>query len=370
MNFIQIQNSHSVSSKHAVCPPYSTGYEYAIAGRVSDTFACLAEQDAEVMDVNDKAITVKYKDGSTRTAQLGVIHGKTKGTIIPHNLTTTLKKGDKIKAGHAITFNSLYFTPDALDPGHVIYKSAVLLTMAYLDGNETFEDSIGISEQGAMLLHTPITEQRHIRVAMDQVVHNLVNIGETVKHDSILCIIEDPTSSNAVGLSESTLKTLSLMASNAPKAKYNGLIENIVVTYNGDIEDMSESVKAIVLASDKRLASKAKALKEPVETGLQDATYRVENKPLVKGFVDIAIYITDEISMGIGDKVVVANQLKGTIGHVMTGVNITAETNEPIQLTVSRRTPLARITTSPDTILTTNAILVGLSKIVADQYEG
>ncbi|MFO6284973.1 hypothetical protein ACLBVW_35965, partial [Pseudomonas aeruginosa] len=91
---------------------FRTGYEQIIAQRTSSIFAVAAEQDGEVVAIDEYGIQVKYADGNVFGYQIGTVHGTAAGVNYPHILVTSLKKGDKFKRGDTITYNKRYFSED------------------------------------------------------------------------------------------------------------------------------------------------------------------------------------------------------------------------------------------------------------------
>ncbi|MFO5854950.1 hypothetical protein, partial [Klebsiella pneumoniae] len=85
------------------------------------------------------------------------------------------------------------------------------------------------------------------------------------------------------------------------------------------------SLQALANTSDKQRAERAKSLKEPTFTGQVDANYRVKGRALEYDHMIIRVYIDHDIPCGVGDKGVVANQMKTVFSRVMTGRNETED---------------------------------------------
>jgi hypothetical protein len=98
--------------RDAVTLPVRTGMENVLAKRTGSTFAKACELDGVVKSVTDKGITIEYVDGTTESSVLGRVFGRWAGDIIPHDIITTLKEGDKVKKGDIYCYNQLYFQPD------------------------------------------------------------------------------------------------------------------------------------------------------------------------------------------------------------------------------------------------------------------
>lgn len=369
-NFISIQHSHGVSSKGNRATPLRTGYERVLAHRVNDTFAHTAKQNGIVTAiVPDKSITITYKDGSVEQIEIGKKYGTVTGTIVPHEIVSDLSVGDKFKEGDIVTYNKGFFEPDPLSKNQVLWKAGVLVKTAIMEHAYTLEDASVISERVAKELETSLTSVRTIVVNFNQVIRNLATPGTSVDLETILCIIEDSVTADSNLFDKNSLDSLRLMSANSPLAKTSGMVDKIEVLYHGDLEDMSDSLRSIAVASDKERAKHAKALGKKVVTGSVDGSLRIDGNPLELDTMAIKIYITGDTPAGIGDKGVLANQMKTIFSHVMSGVNKT-EGGDDLDVLFSYLSISNRIVMSPEIIGTTNTLLKIMSKRIADRYFG
>jgi hypothetical protein len=366
-NFIGIQHHSGMAAKGYQTMPLRTGYELVVAQRTDDLFAYTAKKEGKVTKVTDKSVTVEYKDGEVVQVEIGRRYGTAAGFIYPHSVVTDLKEGDRVKPGDCVTYNDDFFKPNPLNPREVIWKAGVLVKTAILESPDTLEDSSAISEKVAEQLRTRSTKVRDITLSFDQTVRNLVKVGQTVESDSILCFIEDSVTADNELFDENSLDLLRLMSSQAPKAKYSGVVEKIEVYYNGDKEDMSESLRALANASDRERSKLSKELGKATTDGGVDGTLRVGGNPLDMDNLVIKVYITGEEKASVGDKGVFANQMKTVFGRVMTGRNET-ESGEEIGALFGLASVSDRQVHSPFIIGTTNRLLGWLSKHVSKVY--
>lgn len=370
INFISIQNSAGISAKGYKTSPLRTGYEKVIAHRTSDLFAYTAKKNGKIISVEKDNIVVEYDDGEKKTLNLGIRLGVSEGTTLPHSLVTNLKVGDTVVPGDAIIYNENYFEPDFFNNKRVNWKIGVLAKTVILESTDTLEDSSAISERLAEELSTKITMVRNITLNFDQVVRNIVKVGDNVDLTSILCTIEDPITANNSLFDEDSISALRNFSRNTPKAKYTGVIEKIEVLYNGDKELMSESIRSIADLSDKRLKRHFTINgKNKDVTGLVDSSIRIEGNPLEVETLVIKIYITTNASAAVGDKFVFGNQMKTIIGRVMSK-EIKSETDEVIDAVFGFQSISNRIVNSPFSIGTTNTLLKLISKKAAEIYKG
>jgi len=369
VNFVGIQYHSTMFSEGYEPAMVRTGYEQMVAHRVDDLFASTAKDDGTVTNVTDEAITIAYKNGSSKSIQLGRRFGTVAGTMFPHNVVTVLKAGDKFKAGDPIAYNTNYFQLDPINPKLLLMKTGILAKTVLLESTDTLEDSSVISEKLANKLGTKITKIRDIVVTFDQKLHSLVKVGQKLESDDILCTIEDAVTADNELFDENSLDTLRLLGSQTPRAKYEGIVERVEVFYNGDLEDMSESIRAVAVNADKGRAKVARGLNKTVLSGQVDSSLRIGGNPLNVDSMAVRVYITMQVGTGVGDKGVFANQLKTIFGRVMSGENRT-ESGEDLDAIFGYTSINARIVLSPDLIGTTTTLLKVIAKQAVKVYKG
>lgn len=367
VNFISIQHSHGVSCVGYHPMPVRTGYEQVVAHRTGDLFAATAKKPGKVLSVNAEGIVVEFDDGEVKGYTLGRRFGAAAGLTIPHTIVSNLKEGQKFKEGTTICYNPGFFEPDPANPTNVLWKSAVLVKTALMESANTLEDSSCISQKTADLLKTETTTIRWIKLNFDQKLSRIVKTGQAVDTEDILCIIEDAVTANQNLFDEASLDTLRILSGHSPQAKAKGIVERIEVYYHGEKEDMSETVRAVVNASDKELAQRQKAAGKKVFTGSVDEGFRVEGDPLSLDTLAIKFHITGTVAAGVGDKGVFGHQMKTVFGQVLTS-EVKTETGTEIHAIFGQTSIDARIVLSPSTIGTTATLLKVAAKRALKAY--
>lgn len=328
VNFIGIQHGSGMAADGYEAPSFRTGYEKLVAHRTGSTQAVVADFDGKVLSVDEFGITVEY-DGKPKVVKsypIGKTFGKHEGAVFPHELVANVKKGQKFPKGAVLTYNKKFFEPDIFNPEQVNWKLGVYANVVLLEGVDTLEDSSAISPWLSEKLRAQTTKVKHITVRFDQAVHSLVGVGDDLNPDDHLCLIEDGLTAGNQGFSSDSVETLRRLASQAPQAKVQGHVDRVEVFYNGDFEDMSESVLDIVKKADRRRKKEAKASPiELAETGRVDSTLRIDGNPVELDTVVIRVYLTQNVAAVGGDKAVFANQMKTTFRRVMVGRNETAD---------------------------------------------
>lgn len=348
--------------------PVRTGYERVMSHRVDDLYAKCADESGEILDITDKGMKVKYKDGRIEHYEIGRRFGNWSGHVIPHNVIAARKVGDKFKKDDVLTYNDNFFKVDRLDPSQIVQTNSVLAAVVMVETGDTLEDSCAISESFAKKLVTDGTHTRVIKVNFDQDVKMLVKDGSEVDYDTVVCVLQNQTAGRSDIFDEKALETLRLISALTPKAKAHGKVEKIEVFYAGEVEDMSESLREVVETSDRNLFKLRKQLGKKAVAGQVDPGFRVEGTPLDVNTAIIRVYITGEMPMGIGDKGVISLQLKTICGRIMEGVNET-ESGVPIDVHFSYLSEMNRIVNSARLLGTTGRLMVAASQAVVEAYE-
>lgn len=342
--------------------PVRTGYEQVIGQRAGDTYAVKAKDVGEVTFVGPEHLVVSYAsdDLPDDHVSIGRYYGKSAGLTIPHDIVTDMKVGDAVKRGDVVAFNTGFFERDVFNPTDVVWKSGILVTVALVEDTNTIEDSSAISEDIARKMRINTSNIREIVLRFDQGISNLVNLGESVESESILCFIEDALTAQSGAFAEEVIDSLSVMGRNSPRAKYDGTIAKIDVIYNGQLEDMTDSMRQVAMAADKRRAKRVKQLNnDDAATGLVSD---IEMDTMI-----VRIHIDSNAGAADGDKVVFGNQLKSVVCRVMTGRNETKD-GTPIGALFGAQSVEARQVLSPLHMGTTNVLMSLLSKRSAKAY--
>lgn len=310
------------STTSAVGYTYSglmTGAETLVAHQTGPTQANPAVEDGRVTEMNESAITVTYGTGKNQFQEiypLGRSFGNHEGHVYPHDLVTTFKVGDKVAKGDIVSYNSKFFTPNLWKKHQVDWMMGVHSTVVFIESEDTLEDTNKLGPELSQELSSEGTSINDLVVNFKDEVHRLLKEGDTVSSDTILCIIEDSLTALSDNFDDQSIDTLQALGAKTPKAKVTGTIDRIEVFYNGELEDMSETLRKAVTASDRRRKRAAGASGNPVTTGRVDGTMRVKGAPLEVDTAVIRVYISHWSPAIGGSKVVYGNQMKSTIRSV------------------------------------------------------
>jgi ASC-1-like (ASCH) protein len=132
---------------------------------------------------------------------------------------------------------------------------------------------------------------------------------------------------------------------------------------------MSPSLRALTDKSDKLISSICKSTGTPVITGEVNDEYRVSGSRLGLDKAEIKLYITIATDVGVGDKLVFANQMKSVVGEVM-DYDVHTESGERIDAIFGFRSIMARVVNSPFIIGTTTTLLRKVAEKAVKVYKG
>ncbi len=369
VNFASIQAAHVVPCEAYTQSMLRTGGEQVIPHRTGDLFCTTAKQPGTVVGLTDTGIIIQNEDGTQFGVELGRRYGNASGVTIAHRVITDLKKGDTIAVGEAIAYNPEFFERDILDKRQVIWKTSMLVRTVLMESPDTLEDSAAISQSLSNRLTTKSTKIKDIIIGFSQGIHQMVKVGTLVDAEDPLCVIEDEISARNHLLDDETVNTLRSLSNNVPAAKVRGVIERVEVYYNGDVEDMSESLRSLVTASDKEMFKRNTSAGKKAYTGSVNSDFRIGADPLLVDEACIRVYITSDIGAGVGDKGVFGNQLKTVFGRIFND-DIVTESNVKIDAVFGARSVGDRIVTSPYEIMTSNVILELIGKRAVKAYRG
>ena len=368
INFISIQNGHTIYSPGYIQPIIRTTCEYIIPYKVGKLYCSTAKEDGVIVSKTEKLITIKYQSGKIEALPIGAKYGRMEGSIYPHSLVTPLKAGDKVKKDAYITYNENFFEPDWLNSKRLIMKFGKNVTVAFMMNNEVFEDSSAISADLSKEMSTTIVKEKVFVIEFSKNLINIVPEGTAVTPSTVLfTAVDENTDYN--NLSESSIEMLQSLAALSPKAKVNGTVVRYEVKYNGDVSDMSPTIKKLINRLDKETREETVGTEYEVADNTVNTEYRSEGKNLSIDTLELKVFISVNLNQGCGDKGVIATQMKTITSDVYTQ-SITTTSGVKIDALFSFNGILGRVVNSPILMGTTNRLVKHVSKQVADIYFG
>ncbi|MFN3978737.1 MAG: hypothetical protein ACK4J2_08845, partial [Sulfurihydrogenibium azorense] len=177
-----------------------------------------------------------------------------------------------------------------------VLKTNKLFTTALVMTNEVFEDSSAVSSKLSKDMTTIITKEFSFIIEFNKNIINLLPEKTEVEPDTTLFIVLD-NEYEYKNLSDKAIELLKNLTNFAPKAKVKGLIEKYEVRYNGDINDMSPSLKKIVTKIEKNMIEESKNTEYEIKSCKVDHEYRVDGKNLPQDTLELKVFISFDVSL-------------------------------------------------------------------------
>ena len=366
VNLGGIQMSSVVGSKGYRVYPIGTGYEEVVGIRTADGFATKAGFDGKVIKLTDKEMIIS--DGKkTQGIQLGVRHGISGGDTLPHNMVSDLKVGDKVSQNDIVCWADDFFERDFRNKENVILKIGAIANIAFKENLNDLEDSSIIMSGFSKVLSSGVSGRRVIVVDFDADVQEMVKIGDHLLKESVLMTIGESTVSQLED-KDAVAAALNKMARGSPRAKNNGVVSNIEITYVGNITDMSPSVQKLANSANKerkRLITEL-GLDLAKDCSVKDPCF-VFGERVERNQMAITIYIDEDIDCLVGDKISIANQLKSIVGLVLDGVAET-ESGRKVDIIFGGSSASNRIVLSMERMGVAALIIMAITQLSVKHY--
>ena len=196
-----------------------------------------------------------------------------------------------------------------------------------------------------------------------------MKIGDHVEPRTILATLEEPIATDLSDESQEAVEALRRMSQYNPRADVHGEVVQIDVLYRAQIEDMSETMAALVGEADKARAKRVKELKlnEATTGRINNSNVRIDGNPLGENQIAIRIFMRYDLGAGMGDKGTFAAQAKSVVSSVGHGVNKT-EDGHTLDAIFSGTSIANRIIGSPEVVGTVNLGLLYATERAVDIY--
>ena len=160
------------------------------------------------------------------------------------------------------------------------------------------------------------------------------------------------------------MKTL---ANISPKAKAYGEIIRYEIKYNGELSDMSPSLRKLAKQLDNEVYEETKGTEYEITSNKVTSEYRSDGINLDVDTAEFKVFIKVELNMGIGDKGVFGNQMKSVVSEVISS-DIYTESGERVDAMFSYKSIINRVVNSPILLGTTIRLIRKVSQLVAERY--
>jgi hypothetical protein len=237
--------------------------------------------------------------------------------------------------------------------------------VAMLETDSTNEDSTEVSQALADKLAIYPVNERVVTLNAKALVHTCVKVGDTVSQTTPLMVFEDsPVDETVMDTDPEALALLSDINKSTPRAKFSGKIVKIDAYCATD--ELSSTVRSIVrdavsmrIKANKLASTTDKAQEYPPVTIIPVGS-KYKGVDFDKDTVMLIFHIQEYLPHGVGDKIVVCNQLKCTCASVFPKPVVT-ESGVPVDLFFSQKAQNNRIVLSP--------ILTGIASRIMEKLE-
>lgn len=333
------QSKHIVPVAGAVPTLVSNGYDEALQFHLSNDFVINAEEDGQVVEVNEEIgfVVVRYKSGKTQAINMkpNIVKNSSSGFYISNTLKPVVTKvGQKFKQNEVLAYHDKYFKYSKLSG--LRYAIGPLVKVAFMSSYNTYEDAGICTVKLADLMQTNIVYMQPAAFVRNISILKMVKIGDEVNiGDSLIKYTdsfgEDEISKFISKLSEENKEAFEEETRTDVKCHHAGKVIDIKVYTLIDPSNFSPSLRKIAEQFFGRGISKKKFLEKYdsspgiIKAGhlLTDSTEPVANRyNNIKGKykskdILIEIYIEHGDTVGVGDKVALYSANKQIISEVI-----------------------------------------------------
>ena len=262
------QTKHTMPVESSSKQLLGSGLNKTLAFMISDDFCFKAKNNGIIKSIDDenKLALLSYDDGTNDAIDLNeiIVKNSNSGFFIKQKFLIRYKEGEKFKKDDVIAYNPSYFSGKGKN---VDYMPGTLAKVAIASGDFAFEDSTIISESLSKKCTSKVTMMTDVALGPNSIIYKLVEIGDVVKTNDKLIeftssFVDPSTSEFLKGLSDKLdSETIESLTRDSVKTKYSGTIVGMKIYYNTAFENLSESLKKLVLKYKKQVEKRKDALK-------------------------------------------------------------------------------------------------------------
>ena len=332
------QSQHLMPVEGASFTLISNGFDEAIQYQLSNDFVINAEEDGEIVDINEKNgfVVVKYKSGKNFafSTKPSIVKNSGGGFYTTNLLKSRFTKvGQKFKKDEALAYHPKFFKYS--DIHGLRYVLGPLVKVAFMSTYSTYEDAGLCTDKLSNLMKTYVVFKTDAAFKRNTNIHSIVEIGDKVEiGDSLIkwdtSVEDDALSALVTKLSDRGKDLLVEESQRNIKAEHAGTVVDIKIYTLLEPDMLSPSLNKIVKEyfqkgiDKKEYLSKYDSSEGIMKTGymLTDSTEPVVSRyGSIKQFknidVLIEIYIENSDTVGIGDKSVNYGPNKNIISEMI-----------------------------------------------------
>ena len=312
---------------------FGTGIDKTLSHLVGQDFAYKALQNGKVtsIDEKNKLVFIQYEDGSKAAIDISPksVKNSSSGfyTTLKLNLKSKYKVGSKFKKGEILAVNDEFFKEDF--EGSNGFAAGRLTKAALMTLPTTYEDSVPIVETVANEMASEIITEKETVLKKNSNIIQIAKIGQEIKINDPLIVFEEvgDTAKEALNNLEKSLNgknSIDLIGKNIVKSKYSGVIVDMKVFYNCDLEspDTHPSLKKFVksyIDTHKKRYELLKGMRDDEMFELPSLE-RINSDKILGNEMDgvlVSFFIKHLEKNTIGSKVSFFSACKGVISEVI-----------------------------------------------------
>lgn len=380
MTFIQT-SKHGMRVNHGQPMLISNGADEAVSYLSGNTFSFKSAKAGVVKELTEDYMVLEYSDKTYEFVDLKETIKKNSdgGFFITVKLKPKVHKGQKVKPGEVVAYDSSCFT-DAVSNTDIVYMgSCGLVKAAMLPTDEGFEDSAIIDDELSEMLASDIV------VEDDRVLNRLCNVyhivkpGDVIQEGDPLLIFqnafEDADANALVKALGSNKDEISDLGKISIKAHVTGVVQDVKLYRTVELSEMSPSLRKVFKEYEARVNKEKKVLdKYKLNSKEYASTEKLEPVGKLKGAADgvyIEFFLKYHDKMSVGDKLVYYSANKGTIKSIFPKGQepyTKFRPNEKIRTFISIGSMNRRMVTSIMKVGCIQKILVELDRKVKDMF--
>lgn len=296
--------------------------------KLASDFAFTAQEDGEVLDIEENIMIIKYSSGKIEDIDLNVTVDKNSdgGFYLTNQMITKLKKGNKFKKNDILSYNPSQITDKDIY-GDVCATEGVLARVAIISSGEVYEDSTKVSAKFADRLSSKISTVKNITLTKYSNIRFMAKKGDVLEANDPILLFDDTqdefTSSMLAAMAEEVEDTDDILATGAPiLSKTGGTITDIKIYYTVPLNELSPSLQKIIKKYTSDVSKKEKFISKymdirdsntiltPTTEVKPDVSGKVKGIPIGEGvIIQFAIEYLDVY--GVGDKITNYGAVKG-----------------------------------------------------------
>jgi len=360
--------------------PIRTGYERVLAQRSRPPYAYPAKQDGKILEINEDIhlMKIEYKDGTQDVVPFGdqLSRNSSSGFYNTNRMViNNFKVGDKFKAQDILSYNKDCFQADPYSK-QVDWKIGVLANVALVECDDTLDDCSAITAALAAKLGVTPVHPFTVMLSKDTVVHSYKKLGDHVEiREAMITYDKSEVPESLRSSDAAVLEVLAKINKTSEKAHHAGQICKIEAYYTCPISEMSESLQAIVKTCIKPQNSMNKFAQgtirqdKYVESSEITTDFRVDGVVPEDDSVILKFYISEDVDMDAGSKIVYSTELKSVVGYIIPQQLDTESGDCKVDALMSMRAANARIVYSPFVTGACNRVLEKLQEDVIKMFE-